>query len=127
MAREREVGAAHRELEINEALAVDGLARDHGGGADGRWSGDPAALATLTPEEQAALGKALKERRIWGAGLDVFEDEPRVHPSIVESEHAVLTPHIGSAEEKYRLLMTEMVSENARAILAGKEPPNRIG
>ncbi len=76
--------------------------------------------------DEAALGRALKERRIWGAGLDVFEDEPRVHPSIVESEHAVLTPHIGSAEEKYRLLMTEMVSENARAILAGKEPPNRI-
>lgn len=76
--------------------------------------------------DEAALAKALKERRIWGAGLDVFEDEPRVHPGIVESEHAVLTPHIGSAEEKYRLLMTEMVSENVRAILAGNEPPNRI-
>lgn len=76
--------------------------------------------------DEAALAAALKERRIYGAGLDVFEDEPRVHHDLARLDNAVLTPHIGSAETKYRLLMTEMVSENAAAIIAGKEPPNRI-
>jgi lactate dehydrogenase-like 2-hydroxyacid dehydrogenase len=76
--------------------------------------------------DEAALAAALAERRIWGAGLDVFEEEPVVHPRLIASDHAVLTPHIGSAEDKYRRLMSEMVSENARAIIAGREPPNLV-
>jgi len=76
--------------------------------------------------DEGALAAALKERRIYGAGLDVFEDEPRVHPDLIGLANCVLTPHIGSAEEKYRLMMTEMVSENAGAILAGKRPPNQV-
>ncbi len=76
--------------------------------------------------DEAALAAALKERRIYGAGLDVFENEPRVHPELIGLTNCVLTPHIGSAEEKYRRLMTEMVSENAGAMLAGKRPPNQV-
>lgn len=76
--------------------------------------------------DEAALAAALQERRIFGAGLDVFEDEPRVHPGLIGLTNCTLTPHIGSAEDKYRRLMTEMVCENAAAIIAGKEPPNRI-
>ncbi len=76
--------------------------------------------------DEAALAAALKERRIYGAGLDVFEDEPRVHPGLIGLDNCVLTPHIGSAEEKYRRMMTEMVSENAAAILSGKKPPNQV-
>lgn len=76
--------------------------------------------------DEAALVEALRERRIWGAGLDVFEDEPRVHPGLLGLDNCVLTPHIGSAEDKFRRMMTEMVSENAAAILAGAEPPNRV-
>lgn len=76
--------------------------------------------------DEAALVRVLQERKIWGAGLDVFEDEPRVHPGLIELDNCVLAPHIGSAETKYRLLMTEMVSEAAAAILAGREPANRI-
>lgn len=76
--------------------------------------------------DEAALADALRERRIYGAGLDVYEREPQVHPGLVGLEQCVLTPHIGSAEAKYRRLMAEMVSDNARAILTGTEPPNRV-
>ena len=76
--------------------------------------------------DEAALAHALKKGLIFGAGLDVFEDEPRVHPDLVGLVNCTLTPHIGSAEDKYRRLMTEMVCENAAAIVAGKSPPNRI-
>ncbi|MBX3362269.1 MAG: D-glycerate dehydrogenase [Phycisphaeraceae bacterium] len=76
--------------------------------------------------DEGALVAALKERRIWGAGLDVFEHEPRLHPGLAELTNVVLAPHIGSAETKYRLLMTEMVSENARAVLSGREPINPV-
>lgn len=77
--------------------------------------------------EEAALVAALKAGDIYAAGLDVFEFEPAVGRELASLENVVLTPHIGSAETKYRLIMTEMVSENAAAILAGAEPPNRIG
>jgi glyoxylate reductase len=76
--------------------------------------------------EEAALARALKEGRLWGAGLDVFEFEPRVLPELMAAPNAVLTPHIGSGELRFRELMTEMVSENARAILAGVTPPNVV-
>lgn len=76
--------------------------------------------------DEAALAAALRERRIFGAGLDVFEKEPEVHPDLVRLENCVLMPHVGSGEEKYRLLMGEMAWANARAILAGVEPPNRV-
>jgi glyoxylate reductase len=77
--------------------------------------------------DEAALVEALRARRIWGAGLDVFEDEPRTHPGLAELDNVVMTPHIGSAERRWREVMTEMVSENARAILEGRTPPNAVG
>jgi glyoxylate reductase len=76
--------------------------------------------------DEAALAAALKAGRIWGAGLDVFEQEPRVHPDLIGLENVVLTPHIGSAAAKYRELMTWMVQENVRAVLAGTPPPNLV-
>jgi phosphoglycerate dehydrogenase-like enzyme len=77
--------------------------------------------------EEAALVAALRERRIYAAGLDVFEFEPKIGRELAALDNVVLTPHIGSAETKYRLIMTEMVGENAAAILAGREAPNRVG
>ncbi len=77
--------------------------------------------------DEAALVEALASGGIWGAGLDVFEREPTVHPGLIAAKNAVLTPHIGSAERRYREMMTEMVAGNVRAILAGDEPPNRVG
>jgi len=76
--------------------------------------------------EEAALAEALKQRRIWGAGLDVFEREPEVHPDLLGLDNVVMTPHLGSAAVRYREMMTDMVAENAAAILEGSEPPNRV-
>ncbi|MBA4028086.1 MAG: D-glycerate dehydrogenase [Planctomyces sp.] len=76
--------------------------------------------------DEAALAEALAQGRIFGAGLDVFEREPEIHPGLAALDNVVMTPHIGSAERHFRLLMTEMVCENVAAILAGREPPNRI-
>lgn len=76
--------------------------------------------------DEAALAEALRERRIWGAGLDVFEREPEIHPDLVGLDNVVMAPHVGSAEIRYREMMTQMVAENAAAILEGREPPNRV-
>lgn len=75
---------------------------------------------------EAALADALKRRAIWGAGLDVFEREPAVHAGLLGLDNVVLTPHIGSAEAFWRRRMTEMVRDNALAILDGREPPNLV-
>lgn len=76
--------------------------------------------------DEAALARALNERRLFAAGLDVYEQEPTIHPDIIASEHVALTPHIGSSTDKYRRIMTGMVADNARAILAGRTPPNLL-
>ncbi len=76
--------------------------------------------------DEAALVQALRERRIWGAGLDVFEEEPRVHPGLLDLDNVVLTPHMGSAERRFREEMTRMALANVRAVLEGREPPNRV-
>lgn len=76
--------------------------------------------------DETALAEALEAGRLWGVGLDVFEKEPTVHPILREHPRAVLTPHIGSAEQRWREAMSDIVSENAAAILAGCEPPNRV-
>jgi lactate dehydrogenase-like 2-hydroxyacid dehydrogenase len=56
----------------------------------------------------------------------VFEAEPRVDVGLVGLTNVVMTPHIGSAEERYRREMTAMVSANVAAVLEGKAPPNRV-
>ena len=76
--------------------------------------------------DENALVEALAAKRIFAAGLDVFENEPTIHPELIADPRVVLTPHIGSAEVRYRELMTEMVCENAAAILAGTKPPNVV-
>jgi lactate dehydrogenase-like 2-hydroxyacid dehydrogenase len=76
--------------------------------------------------DEAALATALQERSIAGAGLDVFEREPEVHPDLLRCSNAVLAPHIGSATVETRLKMTMMAAENAVAALAGERPPNLL-
>lgn len=76
--------------------------------------------------DEAALARVLKERRIWGAGLDVFEREPEIHPDLIPLDNVTMAPHIGSGETRFRIMMTEMACANADAVLRGIEPPNRV-
>lgn len=76
--------------------------------------------------DEQALVDALQAGRLFGAGLDVFEREPQVHPGLIAMNNVTLTPHIGSAARKYREMMTEMVSANIAAVFDGREPPNRL-
>jgi len=76
---------------------------------------------------EADLVQALEEGAIRGAGLDVYEDEPRVHPRLLElADRTVLLPHIGSATEETRKRMSILAAENVVAALAGKLPPNAV-
>jgi glyoxylate reductase len=76
--------------------------------------------------DETALAEALAHGRLAGAGLDVYEDEPTVHPGLLELSNVVLIPHIGSATYETRVKMGMMVVENISAVLAGREPPNRV-
>ena len=76
--------------------------------------------------DDAALAQALKEKRIFAAGLDVFEGEPKVHPELLKLNNVVLAPHIASATEKTRRAMVDLAIDNLRVALAGKKPPSLI-
>jgi len=70
--------------------------------------------------DEAALVAALSEQRIAGAGLDVYEEEPRVHPGLLQLENAVLLPHLGSATLETRTAMGMRVATNLEAYFAGQ-------
>jgi phosphoglycerate dehydrogenase-like enzyme len=74
--------------------------------------------------EEAALVEALQAGRIAGAGLDVFEHKPKVHPALLGMSNVVLMPHVGSATAETRLRMAVMAADNMLAALNGKRPPN---
>ena len=76
--------------------------------------------------DDEALAQALKEKKIFAAGLDVFEGEPTVHPELLKLSNVVLAPHIASATEKTRRAMVDLAIENLRAALDGKKPPSLI-
>ena len=72
--------------------------------------------------DEKALVEALREHRIWGAALDVFEDEPTLAPGLIDLSNVVIVPHIASATEETRLQMGEIVSRNVLAVLSGGQP-----
>jgi len=76
--------------------------------------------------DEQALVDALKAGKIAGAGLDVFEHEPKVNPGLLELDNAVLIPHLGSATVETRAAMADIAATNALAILAGKAAPNLV-
>lgn len=76
--------------------------------------------------DESALVDALRRKRIFAAGLDVYEHEPELSAGLAELDNAVLTPHIGSGAGRYRELMTAIVSANVRAILNHEPPPNAV-
>jgi glyoxylate reductase len=73
--------------------------------------------------DEDALVHALEEGAIAGAGIDVFEREPDVHPRLLRlRERVVLTPHVGSATRETRQDMARLVVDNVLAVLAGNAP-----
>jgi glyoxylate reductase len=76
--------------------------------------------------DEGALAEALRSGVIAGAGLDVFEHEPEVHPGLLELENAVLIPHLGSATIETRTAMAVLAARNAAAVLRGDEPPTPV-
>jgi glyoxylate reductase len=76
--------------------------------------------------DEASLADALAEDRIFAAGLDVYEEEPEVHPRLLELENVVLAPHIGSASVETRDKMAALAAENIVAVLSGEEPKTQV-
>jgi len=72
--------------------------------------------------DEAALVRALQEGWIAGAGLDVFEEEPKIHPGLIPLTNVVLAPHIASASSDTRVAMATLAVRNCLAVLEGKPP-----
>ncbi|MEI7968606.1 MAG: D-glycerate dehydrogenase [Betaproteobacteria bacterium] len=76
--------------------------------------------------DDGALVEALRNRRIFGAALDVYENEPNFHPGFLELRNVVLSPHIASASEPTRRAMANTAARNCIAALTTGEPPNLL-
>jgi glyoxylate reductase len=76
--------------------------------------------------DEGALADALAQGRIFAAGLDVYEEEPEVHPRLLELENVVLAPHIGSASIETRDKMATLAAENISAVLRGEKPKTPV-
>lgn len=76
--------------------------------------------------DEVALVAALKNGKLAGAGLDVYEKEPEIHPELLELKNTVLLPHLGSASLATREAMGQIVYDNLLAFANGNELPNRV-
>jgi glyoxylate reductase len=76
--------------------------------------------------DEAAMVRALKRKQIAGAGLDVFEHEPKVHPELKKMKNVVIVPHLGSATVEVREEMANIVVDNIAALLEGRRPPGIV-
>ena len=76
--------------------------------------------------DEAALVQALREGWIAGAGLDVYEHEPKINPELISMRNTLLLPHIGSATIETRERMSIMAAENLLAVLDGRPCPNIV-
>jgi glyoxylate reductase len=130
---ERELGA--RYLELDELLRTSDFVSIHTPltpetthliGAEELEKMKPEAVLVNTSRgpvvDESALADALAEGRIFAAGLDVYEEEPEVHATLLELQNVVLAPHIGSASIETRDKMAVLAAENLTAVLRGEEP-----
>jgi glyoxylate reductase len=126
-------------LPLDELLATSDVVSLHCPlTAETRHLIDAAALARMKPTaylintargpvvDESALVDALRSGTIAGAGLDVYEDEPRVHPGLLDLDTVMLTPHLGSATVETRLAMAQLAVDNVIAVLQGREPVTPI-
>lgn len=72
--------------------------------------------------DEAALAWALQQSLLAGAALDVYENEPEVHPDLMKLENVLLVPHLGSATVETRTAMASLAADNVLAVLAGRPP-----
>ncbi|MEL7300499.1 MAG: D-glycerate dehydrogenase [Pseudomonadota bacterium] len=136
--KETEVPARQMETLSACLAAADVVVLAVPGGAETRHLIDASALAAMRPHahlvniargdvvDEAALIEALEAGRIAGAGLDVYEHEPKVPDALAALETVVLLPHLGTAALEVRLSMGLMAVENVRAFLAGEALPNPV-
>jgi lactate dehydrogenase-like 2-hydroxyacid dehydrogenase len=132
--RQPDVAYAYHDSLRGLAAAVDVLISIAPGGPETRRIIDAQVLEALGPDgilinvgrgtvvDEAALIEALKAGRILSAGLDVFEDEPRVPQALIDMPHVVLLPHVGSASHHTRRLMGQLVVDNLLSWFGGKGP-----
>lgn len=76
--------------------------------------------------DEEALAAALEKGEIFAAGLDVYENEPEVHPNLLSLQNVVLVPHLGSATVETRTAMGMLAAENLVSALEGKRPPSPV-
>lgn len=136
-AEEKALGLEYRAMEALLAEA-DFVSVHVGLTPETRHVIDARALARMRPSaylintsrgaivDETALVAALTERRIAGAGLDVFEHEPDPATELLAMPNVVLTPHIGSAEIELREQMAHVVVDNIFAVMDGQRPPNCV-
>ena len=135
---EAELGGARR-LELDELLAIADVVSIHSPlTPETHHMIDARRLELMRPDaylvntargpivDEAALVQALSDRQIAGAGLDVFEREPEVHPGLLELDNAILVPHLGSATIETRTAMAMLAAENAIAVVHGETPPTPV-
>jgi len=135
---EAETGAQFRP-DLDDLLAGSDFVSLHcPGGPETRHLIDDRRLGLMRPSaflintargsvvDEAALAAALAGGRIAGAGLDVYEAEPRVESALMGLENVVLLPHLGSATGRTRVAMGMRVAENLEAFFEGRAPPDRV-
>ncbi|MFG6577889.1 2-hydroxyacid dehydrogenase [Sulfitobacter sp. 1A13191] len=137
-AKELEFPATRVESLTALAEAVDVLVVAVPGGGATRHLIDEAVLGAMQPHahliniargdvvQEAALIAALQAGRIGGAGLDVYEFEPKVPQALRDLDNAVLLPHLGTAAHEVRVDMGLMAVANLQAFIDGETPPNRV-
>jgi len=131
-------GVPARQVPLAGAMAADLVVVAVPGGAATHHLIGAAALAAMKPSgilvnisrgdvvDEAALITALQERRIAGAGLDVYEFEPKVPAALAAMENVTLLPHLGTAALEVREAMGMMAVANLIAVLDGQAPPNPV-
>ncbi len=138
VATERRLGGA-RHVGLDELLASsDVVSLNCPYSADTHHLIDVVALAAMKPTaflvntargsivDEAALAAALQSGVIAGAALDVYENEPRVHPALLGLDNVVLIPHLGSATVETRTAMATTAAANVVAVLGGHAPLNPV-
>jgi len=135
---EAELGA--RLLPVDELVATSDIVSLHCPlSPETRHLVNAARLAAMKPRavlvntargpivDEAALAAALARGQLLGVGLDVFEDEPRVHPGLVGNPRAIVMPHLGSSTPATRAAMAEMAAQSIADVLAGRKPAHVVG